>query len=282
MVIDDYLQNCQVFLDCNKNGILDTDTDLPEISADALSSETGFVTFTFEDLQDQKAEEEGCLYTLDASNSACMNVGTLMPAEVSQVCFGEASDCTVISTMCTLVGYSSPEQINKAFGVDRTTLTAVPDMNFGQCAPCSCDPIAALHGRDPQVKGQVDGRTVIAGAQKQLAAITVTTAYVATVDFLIFGTSPSFSASESPGRQSLTEAINKTEGPLDLTKPENIVNMLNSAQKIGASEALVDMSSLAVLMGSCASWYHKQISTSDDNVRHLNWVSFPPSPPNLC
>lgn len=282
MLVDDWLEGCSAFLDCNGNGFLDASIgfgdDLPEISGDAVSSESGLVTFTFDDPQDQATEEANCLYAFDAASqsSSCINIGTNGPAQTSQICAGAASDCTVMSTMCTLVGFSSTTQIDIAFGIN-TDLSSVPQMDFGLCTPCNCDPIAALQGILPQDPNQVVGRDFLEAAQNQLVGITTCTSYIALADSYLGQTI--YPAHISPGRQSLTEAIESAQGPLDLTKASNILDMLERAQEIweGLSADNTrrslqekDLPALAALVAGLNTWYDDEVSSTSDNIVELN------------
>jgi hypothetical protein len=118
-------------------------------------------------------------------------------------------------------------------------------------------------------------------AENQLVAITTCTGYIALADSYLGGAGqPIYAAYISPGRQSLTEAIDNAQGPLDLTKSSNILDMLLRAQTIweGLSAGNTrrslqekDLSGLADLVAELNTWYGSEVSNvNDDSLEEIN------------
>lgn len=279
MLVDDYLENCNVFLAC---GDLYTNQQFLAFGEDTLefaeTTSTGLATFLFENPADKIAEETGCSYTFDASytENGCIDVGTMGQPAMSQICTGDHSDCSVMSALCTMASFSAEDRMSFAFGAD-----SLPKMDYGSCTPCDCDPMAALLGNEPQVAGAVDGRVFLDEAANQLSGITIATGFVALADTYFRPVQPIYPASFSPGRMAMTKEIDETPTPLDMTDPRTVLRMLESAQgfweasagaSVGTRRSLqtTKLEAFAGLSADLMKWYSDEVEVEASSVGKIN------------
>jgi hypothetical protein len=280
VLVDDYLENCNVFLACgdsytNQEFLTSIGVENEDTLEYAETTSTGLATFLFENPADKNAEETGCSYTFDASytDNGCIDVGTMEPPAMSQICTGDHSDCSVMSALCTMASFSAEDRMSFAFGAD-----SLPKMDYGSCTPCDCDPMAALLGNEPQVAGAVDGRVVLDDAANQLSGITVATGFVALADAYFRPAEPIYPASFSPGRMAMTKEIDETPTALDMTDSKTVLRMLESAQGFWEASAgtrrLQDqtekLENFAGLSADLIQWYSDEVEVEASNVGKIN------------
>lgn len=271
--MDDYLEGCSVFLDCDGTG------RAPDIIAgaffSAVTDQNGAADFAFtggvgeyEDLIDT------CDFVFDATisnqpqvngESTCVNTGTQQNTKVSQICQGNGNGCDVMSNLCTLYGYSSMEQMSVAFSPE-----SIPNMGYGACQPCICDPIA-------EIVGNTDLST---SAENQLAGITSTLGFVTLCDtyFSEDGEFP-WPAALSPGRQALTKAVDEATSAFDFTDSAFTLQLLLSAQEFyndqlpGGRRKMQDnmqeLENFADLLSELNAWYTNE-TEFDSGIEHIN------------
>jgi len=285
---------CDVFADCDSNG--EVDVDSPEGAERTgplvgVTDMTGLATIRFSSPQDAQAYE-GCSIAFDASapDPTCVNRGTGSSAETSQICRGSASDCRVMSTMCTLYGYSDQGDFEFAFGHSSSSSTvistsSIPDMNYGECEPCNCDPVAILENKEPQISGLVTSDT--SEAEAQLVGITTMTGFIALADAYLSPMAPRYNAVLSPGRQAVTKAINEqgqgaVKLPFDMTDSNTILSLLLEAQEIWQMQRRLDspqrllqeegskIMDVARLTAELNQWYQTAIEDSSSPIQDIN------------
>jgi len=285
---------CDVFADCDSNG--EVDVESPEGAERTgplvgVTDMTGLATIRFSSPQDAQAYE-GCSIAFDASapDPTCVNRGTGSSAETSQICRGSASDCRVMSTMCTLYGYSDQGDFEFAFGHSSSSSTvistsSIPDMNYGECEPCNCDPVAILENKDPQISGLVTSDSN--DAEAQLVGITTMTGFIALADAFVATTmAPRYTAVLSPGRQAVTKAINEqgqgaVKLPFDMTDSSTILSLLLEAQAFWEMQRRLDspqrllqddskLMDVARLTAELNQWYQTAAEDSDSSLEVIN------------
>lgn len=279
MLVDDYLENCNVFLACGNSR---ANQEFPqslnlegEIGVEwAETTSTGLATFVFENPAEKDASELDCSYVFDASftQAGCFNVGTGGAATMSQICDGSYADCSVMSAMCTVASFSTDVRMTAAFGAG-----SIPEMDYGSCTPCNCDPIAALLGKAPQVAGQVDGRDFLGDASHQLAGITTISGVISLIDAYLEPNSPIFPASLSPGRKAMTKEVSNTIAPMDMTDSTTILRIFEAAvafwEEDGGTRRLqsgAKQEELAALIGELVTWYAEALPEDPSMVGKVN------------
>lgn len=288
---------CDVFFDCDSNG--ERDDESPD-GAESIGPREGLTDFTglarirFTSPQDLQAYDS-CSLAFDASvqDDTCVNRGTRSRAESSQICRGSASDCLVMSTMCTLYGYSELEDYQFAFGVsdgDSIGVSSVPNMDYGACQPCQCDPIAILEGRERQIDGLLT-EAPMDEAEAQLVGITTMTGFIAIADAYLTPTSPRYNAVLSPGRQAITQAIDEQgQGdiklPFDLTDRDTLLSMFIKAEAIwqaqqrrldssqrrmqNGDDANAKLDKIATLTADLNLWYQENVEMGGSPIDQIN------------
>jgi len=285
---------CDVFADCDSNG--EEDVGSPEGAERTgplvgITDMTGLATIRFSSPQDAQAYE-GCSIAFDANapGDTCVNRGTGSSAETSQICRGSASDCRVMSTMCTLYGFSEQGDFEFAFGHSSSSspvisTSSIPDMNYGECEPCNCDPVAILENKDPQISGLVTSDSN--DAEAQLVGITTMTGFIALADAFVATTmAPRYTAVLSPGRQAVTKAINEqgqgaVKLPFDMTDSSTILSLLLEAQAFWEMQRRLDspqrllqddskLMDVARLTAELNQWYQTAAEDSDSSLEVIN------------
>jgi hypothetical protein len=257
------MTGCEIFLDCLHTG------ERTDVDFFAVSDSNGRADVIFPEGVEQyeaKVTEE-CDFVFDAFTqpTECINVGTAQELKISQICQGNALGCDVMSNMCTLFGYSSAAAMSLAFSAESSPL-----MNYGDCLPCECDPIAEI----------LAGSSRAASAQGQLVGIASTLGFVTLADQNFLGDLFPASAAESPSRQALTKAINEATGGLDFTNGDVIYALLLSAQEFhnaGSIETTVGFSGrklddeqnlqdLSAILLELNDWYAEQDDSGVDAI----------------
>jgi len=241
----------------------------------SVSDSSGKVNFVFQEGEGQyDAKAEECDFVFDATVanqptdsegvSTCMNIGTNQNTKISQICQGNAIGCSIMSNMCTLFGYSAPGKMEVAFSAGSS-----PNMDYGNCSPCECDPIAEIVG----------GTALSSSAQNQLVAISTTLGFVTLADSYFLSDQFPSSAAVSPARQALTMAIDTGTMAFDLTDSDFTLELLLSAEvfhtmnddlggrrKLNA-QSLADLNSIFVSLNV---WMEDQDSSGVDAINTAN------------
>jgi len=230
---------------------------------------------------------ETCDFIFDADDenqpSTCINAGTQQETKISQNCQGEGSGCDVMSNMCTLFGYSGEADMAAAFSSQ-----ARPNMDYGACLPCECDPIAEIVDLGPLVSSDESMQLRSTSAQNQLAGITTTTGFVMLADVYFLGAVEfPWSAEKSPGRQALTKAIGDGQ-VLDFTSQSVTLDLLLSAQMFYVAECATRVASgnpcdvnrrrlqdaqledLGSIIADLNNWYFEQDESGIDAINDAN------------
>jgi len=230
---------------------------------------------------------ETCDFIFDADDenqpSTCINAGTQQETKISQNCQGEGSGCDVMSNMCTLFGYSGEADMAAAFSSQ-----ARPNMDYGACLPCECDPIAEIVNLGPLVSSDESMQLRSTSAQNQLAGITTTTGFVMLADVYFLGAVEfPWSAEKSPGRQALTKAIGDGQ-VLDFTSQSVTLDLLLSAQMFYVAECATRVASgnpcdvnrrrlqdaqledLGSIIADLNNWYFEQDESGIDAINDAN------------